>query len=71
MPRLSILVITLAILLLNSSGSMGGRGLVIDQENEQVEMRKLLLETTMEYDYGGANPKHEPKKGKPGGGKIP
>ncbi|URE00837.1 hypothetical protein MUK42_00032 [Musa troglodytarum] len=36
----------------------------------KMNSRKALLETTLDYDYGGANSKHDPKKGKPGiGGK--
>ncbi|RZC84700.1 hypothetical protein C5167_047480 [Papaver somniferum] len=33
--------------------------------------RKLLAEpyhAVLDYDYAGPNPKHEPRKGKPGGG---
>ncbi|PSS32985.1 hypothetical protein CEY00_Acc03281 [Actinidia chinensis var. chinensis] len=35
--------------------------------------RKLLVvDTVLDYDYTGPNPKHDPRKGKPGnGGKNP
>ncbi|XP_059629004.1 uncharacterized protein LOC132271589 [Cornus florida] len=33
----------------------------------QMNSRKLL-NSMLDYDYAGANSKHDPKKGKPGGG---
>ncbi|KAI3867325.1 hypothetical protein MKW98_001759, partial [Papaver atlanticum] len=40
-------------------------------EKMKIATRKLLAEpyhAVLDYDYAGANPKHEPRKGKPGGG---
>lgn len=38
----------------------------------QMNVRKLMLEDTLlEYDYGGPNTRHDPKKGRPGTGKNP
>ena len=38
----------------------------------QMHARKALVEVTLDYDNGGANSKHDPRKGKPGnGGKNP
>nr|XP_029121125.1 uncharacterized protein LOC105047602 [Elaeis guineensis] len=40
--------------------------------NLEMHARKALGEITLDYDYGGPNPKHDPRKGKPGnGGKNP
>ncbi|KAI3871931.1 hypothetical protein MKW92_031649, partial [Papaver armeniacum] len=46
-----------------------GNGMKI--EKIKIATRKLLAEpyhAVLDYDYAGANPKHEPRKGKPGGG---
>ncbi|CAL9751089.1 unnamed protein product [Musa acuminata subsp. burmannicoides] len=34
----------------------------------KVHTRKALIEFTLDYDYGGPNPRHDPRKGKPGRG---
>ncbi|KAG6507511.1 hypothetical protein ZIOFF_032861 [Zingiber officinale] len=39
-----------------------------DHNLQTYMIRKALLETTLDYDYGKANPIHDPKKGKPGPG---
>ncbi|KAK1301947.1 hypothetical protein QJS10_CPB12g00961 [Acorus calamus] len=35
--------------------------------HKQMNARKLIV--TTDYDYGGANQRHDPHKGRPGGGK--
>ncbi|XP_073115038.1 uncharacterized protein [Elaeis guineensis] len=46
--------------------------LVSKGPNLEMHARKALGEITLDYDYGGPNPKHDPRKGKPGnGGKNP
>ncbi|XP_047328902.1 uncharacterized protein LOC124932325 [Impatiens glandulifera] len=54
------------------SGSMNKLHLV-NKDGLQVNSRKLLVHhTILDYDYAGPNPKHDPRKGKPGiGGKNP
>ncbi|XP_074592459.1 uncharacterized protein LOC141848290 [Curcuma longa] len=34
---------------------------------KHVRMRRALQEFIQDYENGGPNPKHDPKKGKPGG----
>ncbi|KAJ8492447.1 hypothetical protein OPV22_014168 [Ensete ventricosum] len=34
----------------------------------KVTTRKALIDVTLDYDYGGPNPRHDPRKGKPGRG---
>ncbi|XP_042440913.1 uncharacterized protein LOC122026308 [Zingiber officinale] len=34
---------------------------------KHVHMRRALQEFIQDYENGGPNPKHDPKKGKPGG----
>ncbi|CAD5170343.1 unnamed protein product [Musa acuminata subsp. malaccensis] len=74
MPRVkTFLIFLLLILLLASSSCQAGRTQTGKEPAylvARMNSRKALLETTLDYDYGGANPKHDPKKGKPGiGGK--
>ncbi|URD99078.1 hypothetical protein MUK42_32411 [Musa troglodytarum] len=75
MPRLETFLIVLFLILLSESSSCQAGG---NQDGKEpvclvtkIYIRKALLETTLDYDYGRPNIKHDPTvKGKPGiGGK--
>ncbi|RZC91450.1 hypothetical protein C5167_027512 [Papaver somniferum] len=54
---------------INPASLPEGNGMKV--EKIKIATRKLLAEpyhAVLDYDYAGANPKHEPRKGKPGGG---
>ncbi|KAI3977686.1 hypothetical protein MKX01_009571 [Papaver californicum] len=55
---------------MNPASLHEGNGQKIERIN--IATRKLLAaepyHAVLDYDYAGPNPKHEPRKGKPGGG---
>ncbi|RZS17322.1 hypothetical protein BHM03_00049456 [Ensete ventricosum] len=76
MPRLKTFLILLFLILLSESSSCQAGGNQDGKEAvclvTEIYIRKALLETTLDYDYGRPNIKHDPTvKGKPGigGGK--
>ncbi|XP_020098311.1 uncharacterized protein LOC109717059 [Ananas comosus] len=75
MPRLATVLAVLLILVLvkTSSGQSLGAENEIKPADAAIKAlsRKAFIEV-QDYDYGGANSRHDPRRGKPGnGGKNP
>ncbi|KAH7685854.1 hypothetical protein IHE45_04G066600 [Dioscorea alata] len=72
MPRLAPLLIVLLCLTTSGQAEVIKHGAETSNLVNKNHARKLMVEISLDYDYGGANNKHDPKKGKPGnGGKNP
>ncbi|KAJ8626164.1 hypothetical protein MRB53_019471 [Persea americana] len=82
MSRFVVSVFLLLLLLHSYSGEAQGVENVVEPPHRfhaepthrfhKMNVRKLMLEDTLlEYDYGGPNTRHDPKRGKPGIGKNP
>ncbi|XP_077212450.1 uncharacterized protein LOC143847489 [Tasmannia lanceolata] len=74
MPRCTAFLLILSIILhfhLSLGEVHGIRDDVKPQHPfHKMNTRKLMVEVTLDYDYGGPNPRHD-KRGKPPGGKNP
>ncbi|XP_058100522.1 uncharacterized protein LOC131245228 [Magnolia sinica] len=71
MPRFTVFLFLLLLLLLfhSSSGEIGtvDNGKKFVHPSRKMNLRKLMEASLHDYDYGGPNPRHYPKKGKPPG----
>ncbi|THU62578.1 hypothetical protein C4D60_Mb01t06590 [Musa balbisiana] len=65
------------LLILLFDASVSGRAEIKDDPTEspnpaqlfsKMQTTRALVEYSLDYDYGGHNPKHEPRRGKPGTG---
>ncbi|XP_052197907.1 uncharacterized protein LOC127804874 [Diospyros lotus] len=68
-----LLVCLLLLISLLSSGIAEGLNHKVNpyslhKDHIQMNARKLLVHDVLDYDYTGPNPKHDPKKGRSGGG---
>ncbi|RRT56096.1 hypothetical protein B296_00045150 [Ensete ventricosum] len=70
----TLFILFFLLILLLFDVSVSGRAEIEDDPTEspqlfsKMQTTRALVEYALDYDYGGHNPKHEPRRGKPGTG---
>ncbi|WOL02212.1 hypothetical protein Cni_G10931 [Canna indica] len=64
--------IILLILIISATATATAEEKYEISQSNQMKSRKLLVDIILDYDLGGPNTRHDPRRGKPGfGGKKP